>query len=215
MVKAAVLILSLIVSAFLLSMEMGSRNHPWFCWFTLLPLLAAIRVLRPRAAFASGALWGGALFLFLVFRADPIVPVGIHWLPLLTLVPAAYAFLGARVTRRFGFNPLILGFGWACVELALVPLGLTGGLLGGAYGHEVGSFFHILEGVVGYVCMASFIAAANGLLLGMLRRVCVAGGGVSQYVRGCSKAHTRFFPREVPGYLFFFVNPAQPRAPPI
>ncbi len=213
-VKAGVLILSLILSAGLLAMEIGSRSNPWLCWFTLLPLLAAIRVLTPRQAFASGALWGGVLFFFLVSRANPLIPAGFLWLLLLTLLPAVYAFVGARVTRRSGFNPLILGFAWAGVELALMPLGLSGGLLGGTSGHQAGSFLYILEGVVGYVCVASIIVAANGILLGMLRRACVVGCGLRRYVSGCPKTTTLFFPREVPAYLFFFTNPAQPRAPP-
>ncbi len=214
MVKAGVLVLSLIFSAGLLAMEIGSRNHPWFCWFTLLPLLTAIRVLPPRKAFSCGALWGAALFLFLVSGAGPLIPVSFLWLLLLILLPAAYAFVGARVTRRHGFNPLILGFAWAGVEVALIPLGLSGGLLGGASGHQAGSSLYILEGLVGYVCVASIIVAANGILLGMLRRACVGACGLRRYVSGCPNTQTLFFPGEVPAYLFFFTNPAQPRAPP-
>ncbi len=212
--KAGILTASLIVSAGLLAMEIGSRNHPWLSCLTLLPLLAAIRFTPPAKALAYGALWGSALFLFLVSSAHPLIPVGFLWLLLLTLLPAVYAFVGARVTRRSGFNPLILGFAWAGVEVALMPLGLNGGLLGGTSGHQPGSFLYILEGMVGYVCVASIIVAANGLLLGMLRRACVVGCGLRQYVSGCPKTTTLFFPREVPAYLFIFTNPAQPRAPP-
>ncbi len=213
-VKAGIVILSLIASAGLLSMEVGSRSHPWLGWLTLLPLLAAVRLLRPAKALACGALWGSSLFLFMVSSAEPLVPTTILSFTLLTIVPAAYAYLAARLTRRFGFNPLILGFAWAGVELALVPLGLKGGLLVSMYGHEAG-FLHFLEGMLGYVCMAAFIAAVNGLLLSMLSRACVRGwGSLRRYVSGSIKTQRRFFPLEVPHYPFLCYSQAQPRAPP-
>lgn len=55
---------------------------------------------------------------------------------------------------------------------------------------------------------------SNGILLGMLRRVCVIGCGLRRYVSGCPKTQILFFTQEVPAYLFFSTNPAQPRAPP-
>lgn len=214
-VRVGVVLLSLVLSAGLLSIEIGSRSHPWFAWFTLLPLLAVIRIAPPRQAFAYGALWGGSLFAFLALTGNALVPPTFQSFALLSVVPGLYAMSAALVTRRFGFNPLILGFGWSGVELALFPLGLKAGLLAVAAGHEVGSFIHILENVVGYVCMASFIVAVNGVLLGMLRHACIAGASLRRYVRGSSSSQRRFFPLEVPAYLFFFTNPAQPRAPPI
>ena len=91
---------------------------------------------------------------------------------------------------------------------------LRAGLLAGAHGAAVGSFLHVLQNLVGYVCMASFIVAVNGILLGMLRRACVGGASLRRYVSGSSSSQRRFFPLEVPAFLFFFTNPAQPRAPP-
>ena len=142
-VKAGILLLSLIASAGLLSVAIGSPNHSWLAWLTLLPLLAAIRLLSPAKALLCGALWGSSLFLFLASGIEPVIPVTLRSFALLSIVPAAYALVGAGVTRRFGFNPLILGFAWSGVELALIPLGLAGGLLVSTYGHEVG-FLHLL-----------------------------------------------------------------------
>ena len=214
-VKASVMIVSLVVSAALLSMEIGSRSHPWLGWLTLLPLLAAIRLVPPARALGCGALWGSALFLFLASAVDPLIPATVGSFALLSMIPAAYAFLAARVIRRFGFNPLILGFGWAGVELALIPLGLRGGLLAGIYGHEAGGYMHVVAGVFGPVCMASFIVAANGILLAALRHACVRGwSSRRRYVSSSIKIQRRFFPLEVPHYPFFCANPAQPRAPP-
>jgi len=214
-VKAGLVCLLLVGSAALLSMEIASRSHPLLGWFTLLPLLAAIRVFPPRRALACGALWGGSLFLFLAARVDPLIPATIQSFALLSVVPGLFALLAVWVTRRFGFNPLILGFGWGAVELALLPLGLKGGLLGGTYGHEPGSLLHLLQGLFGYVCMAAFIVAVNGIALALLSRAYVGGCAARRYVHGSAKTEQRFFPLEVPINLLFYSNPAQPRAPPV
>ena len=183
-------------------------------WFSLLPLLAMIRVFPPRRALACGALWGGSLFLFLAARVDPLIPTTIQSFALLGVVPGLYALLAVWATRRFGFNPLILGFGWGGVELALLPLGLQGGLLGGTYGHEPGSLLHLLQGLFGNVCMGAFIVAANGIIFALLTRAYVGGCAARRYVCTSAKTERRFFQLEVPINLLFYSNPAQPRAPP-
>lgn len=222
-VKAGVVVLSLIISALVLSMEIGSPNPSWLRWLTLLPLLAAIRFLPPAKAFACGSLWGISLFLFLThgpgFKPLPhaLIPVTIQSFALLSLIPGVYAFLGARLARRFGFGScaVLLGSGWAVVELALTPLGLNGLLVSPAHGQADGSFVHLPEGALGYVCLAGFIAAANGLLLSILSHACVRGFGSPQpYVSGSIKTQRRFFPLEVPHFPCLCSNPAQPRAPP-
>ncbi len=202
-VKTSVVILSLIVSALVLSMEIASPNPSWLRWLTLLPLLAAIRFMPPIKAFACGALWGISLFLFLAhgggFKPIPhaLIPATIQSFALLSLIPAAYAFLGARLARLFGFAScaVLLGSGWAVVELALTPLGLNGLLVSALHSQADGSFVYLLEGVLGYVCLAAFIAAANGLLLSILSHACVRGWGPPPPYVSCSiKTHRRLFP---------------------
>lgn len=214
-VKASALILSLIFSAGLLSREIGSPDPSWVRWLTLLPLLAALRFMPPAKAFACGTLWGCSLLLFMLSFDNALVSANIRSFGLLSIIPGAYAFLGARITRRFGFNPLILGFAWAGVELALIPLHLEGGLLVSIEGHEPGSLLGAAEGLFGYVCMAAFIVAANGILLAIVRRACVrVSGSLRRYVNGPIKGERRFFPLEVPHCPSLCGNPAQPRAPP-
>ncbi len=213
--RMGVLLLLLVASAGLLSAAIESPSYPWFGWITLLPLLLAIRVLRPLQAAAAGALWGISLFLFLASGADPRIAMGVASFALLSTVPAIYAFWAAWLTRRFGSCVLLLGFGWGLVEVALSPLGMNGGLLGGTHGLADGSFVHLLEGVLGYVCMASFIATANGLLLSIMSHACVRVCGTRRlYVRSTADLLRRLFPLEVPHYPFFCSNPAHPRAPP-
>ncbi|NOX57905.1 MAG: hypothetical protein GXP29_03490 [Planctomycetes bacterium] len=205
----------MIGSAWLLSIEIGSGSRSLVGMFTLLPLLAVMRIFSPRVAMLFGSLWGASLFAFLSAGASPLVSVTLGSFALLSSVPAVYAFALVWLSRRYGFNPFMLAFGWGFVELALMPLGLQGGLLGSAVGIGSGSLFHIVEGVLGYVCIAAIIVAVNGLALALLgcayRRVC----GTARVVRRSSCVQTRFFPLEVPILLLSIANLGRPRAPPV
>ncbi len=214
-VKAGSIVVSLVAGAGLLSMTM-SASHPWLAsWFTLLPLLVAIRILPPKKALACGLLWGGSLFAFLALSADPAIGLTLKSLALLSAVLAAYACAGAWFTRRFGFNPLILGFGWAGVELALIPLGLDGGLLAGGRGFAAGGIAHVLYNLVGSVCMASFIAVAGGLLIALAGRVCTVVAELPTFEYSMPQRGRLVYGREVPALSFIPTSPARPRAPPI
>ncbi len=211
----AALLVSLIGSAWLLSIEIGSGTRSFVGMFTLLPLLAAMRFFSPRRAMLCGLLWGASLFAFLASGAVPVVAGTTSSLALLTAVPATYAFVLVWLARRYGFNPLMLAFGWGFVELALMPLGLEGGLLGSTIGFQSGSALHLVQGVLGYVCIAAIIVAVNGLALALLgcayERVC----GTARVVRRSSCVPQRFFPMEVPVLLLSIANLGRPRAPPI
>ena len=169
LIKAAALTLSLTLGAGLMALSLGSASHSWLGWVTLLPLLLAIRLLTPRWAGACGALWGGTLYLFSTALIDTPIPPTMRSLVLLAAIPAAYAFLGALLTRRTGFSALCLGFGWFGVELALKPLGLPGSLLVGVQGG--GSLAYFVQGLLGSAVVASVVAVVNGLLASALTRV--------------------------------------------
>lgn len=212
--KIGLILLSIVLSTALLSVRIGSESNQWVAWCTLLPLLAAIRMFAPKQAFVCGLLWGCSLFAFLSVSAT-VIPVTLSAFLLLGFIPAAFAFLGAAFTRRFGFNPLVLGFGWAGVELAMMPLGLKGGLLAGAGGSEVGTV-SLLYNLFGYVCMASVIAAVNGLILSLGSRVCKAAGSLRWYTHRSGRSlRQSFFTREVAVCSIYFAGPSQPRAPPL
>ncbi len=212
--KYSALVLALVASAGVLSVSIESPG--WFAWVTLLPLLLAIRVLHPVAASACGAVWGISLFAFLMMGEGSPVAATYLALGLLALVPAVYAFLGALFCRRFGFSALLLGFGWSGVEIALSPLGLNRGLLVGTLGLEANGLVGLAYGVLGYVCLASFIAATNGLLLSILSRAYVRVRGSSRrYVYGAASILKRVVSREDAIELFSFIRPARPRAPPV
>jgi len=142
------------------------------------------------------------------------IPATIRSLVLLTAVPAIYTYLGALLTRHVGFNALILAFGWCGVELALLPLGLRGGLLGGIAG-DSGGFLSFLRGLLGYVCMAALIVAVNAIALSMLTQAYAKVCAAPRFVRGpAAGSRPRFIPRETPIGWRFYGHAAQPRAPP-
>ena len=215
-VKASALLLSLAVSAGLLSAAIASPSYPWFGWITPLPLLLAVRLMRPLEALAGGAFWGAGLFLLLAHGDDASIAQTFQSLALLSVIPAIYACWASWFTRRFGFasSALLLGFMWAVVEIALTPLGLDGGLLSGTHAQADGSLVHSLAGVVGYVFIAALVTTANGLLFSMVTRACVPGCTPRRYARSSAKTQRRFFPQEVPVHPFASSGPAQPRAPP-
>ncbi len=215
MVIAASIGCLLVASAALLANEIYFRAHPVFGWLTLFPLLAVIRVLSARRAALCGAIWGAGLFYFLALQAHPIVPPTVASFALLVGLPAAYAAGMVWVTRRCGFSPLVLAFGWCGVELALLPLGLRGGLLGGIAGGS-GSFLSFLQGLLGYVCMAALIVAVNAVALSMLTKAYVKACASQRFGRGPSAGpRPRFIPRETPIGWHFYAHAVQPRAPPV
>src|SRR3972149_6444443 len=143
--EACALAVALAGSAYLMALAIESPKFVWLGWVTLLPLFYAIRVLFPARAFVSGAFWGYCLFLASAAFARTEIAPSLGSLTLLSLIPGAYCYFGAALTRRIGFSPYLMALGWIGVELALRPLGMHCGLLAGTQGdgmvvRVVGSF---------------------------------------------------------------------------
>lgn len=208
----AAMILSLVGSAYFMSLAISSSNHHGLGWITLLPLLLIIRVLLPVYAMGCGALWGASLFAFSIYSVDSPITVTPLSLLFLTLIPATYTFVGARITRRIGFSPLLLGIGWIVVELALYPLGLHRGLLAATQGD--GIVVHYIGQFTGYILVAFFVAYVNAMLLALLTRVheCLCG---TRLVLGSGNRIKSFFTIELPYDLIDLIGDARPRAPPV
>ncbi len=162
----AVLILSLVCSAVLLGIAVCSRNYPWVGWVGLTPLFLVIRSLTPFRAMSCGALWGFCLFTLLVSGNGVAATPLDSSFAFLILIPAIYAFIGAHLTRRVGFSPLFLAFGWVGVELALRPLGLSSGLLAGSQGDA--GIIQQVGTPLGYFFVAFLIAFVNAKLLSIV-----------------------------------------------
>ena len=119
-----------------------------------------------------------------------------------------------HATRRYGFHPLILAFAWSGVELALLPLGLNGGLLGGIAGDSAG-ILGVLQSLFGYVCMAALVVAVNAIALAWLSLVYVRACAARRFDFGSARPLRRLVPQEFRLRLLVCGNSARPRAPPI
>jgi len=164
--RATVLVISLVLSAMLMVIAVGSAAYSWLAWFSLLPLFLAIRMLRPIVALLAGAVWGICFYFFSAAFAASIISPTLQSFALLTIVPASYACFGALLTRRVGFNPLLLGIGWVLVEVAIKPLGLQQGLLAGAQSQN--PILHWISRSLGYAFVAFLVACVNASLFAVL-----------------------------------------------
>lgn len=210
--KAVALVAALICGAYLTAAALAAPNHGWVVCISLLPLFWAIRALGPLRATLAGALWGGCLYVSAA-AAVPVIAPATRTLVLLTTIPAAYAGLGAVLTRRIGFNPVMLGVGWILVEIALKPLGLRYGLLAGAQGE--GPLLHWVGRLLGYVVVAFVVACASASLLAALSNARLriprpkSSTGLPESGRGRPSAQT-FLPVEL-----WALCEGYPRGPPI
>lgn len=210
-VKGAALALSLLASAYLMARGMTAPAHSWLAWVALLPLFAAIRNCRPLEGLLSGGVWGFFLYTFAATSADTNMAQGWLSLTLVTAIPAIYAYLGARLTRWIGFNPLVLGVGWMGVALTAELLGLHNGLLAGTQGG--GSLLHWVGGALGYVLAAFLVAFVSALLVSALSRV-RAGIVPRRYLFGPDEAGTHLAPQTFCCFPLFAIPPCRPRGPP-
>ncbi len=210
-VKTAALTGALLGGAYLMAIAVGSPGHAWLGLFSLVPLFLAIRLWRPMRALLAGGLWGASLWAFTQTEPGAAVSSSLGSLALLSAIPAAYACLGAWLTRRIGFNPFVLGFGWMGVELALGPAGLRTGLLGTVEGQ--GAFLHWIGGALGYVLVAFVIALLSASVVSALsaarwpalRRTC----RIPSANHGALLAPQTFFCFSLSAF-----HPLRPRAPP-
>ena len=201
----------LVFSAYLMAVSNASPRLPWLGCVALLPLLRAIQVGRPGAALLQGALWGGCLYFFRVSADGTAIAPGFGAFALLTALPAAFAWLGCAYSRRFGFSPLAVGFGWMAVELALLPLGLRTGLLVGALGD--GPLTHTLGHALGYVPLAFLVVVAGACVLcgvGRVRWVFVQLSVLTGWDVSSGWSWHLILRR----FSGFHLSPCQPRAPP-
>jgi len=210
--RISVLALALAGSAYLMALAIESPHRVWLGWITLLPLFYGIRVLSPARAMGSGAFWGACLFLASVAFARTELAPSLGSFALLSLIPGAYCYFGAALTRRIGFSPFLLALGWIGAEFALAPLGLRHGLLAGTQGD--GLAIRLIGSVAGYALVAFLVAYVNASLLSVLTGV-RRGAANSRLIRGSGDTLRAYFPIELPSYLLHIHRRAQPRAPPI
>jgi len=196
-------------SAFLTAHAAQAGVPFWVGWLALAPFFAAIRALRPILAMLCGALWGASLFVFTGGGSEPDNPIVVGLL--LTVVPAAYAYLAAYATRWIGFSPFVLGVGWMGVELALAPVGLHNGLLSATQGDT--ALMDYIGRALGYVLVAFLVAYVNALLVEVLGRVPLR---LARSLWAAARDDAEILLRsQIVGCLSLVaLQPSRPRAPP-
>ncbi len=165
------LLVSLGVSALLSAVALDSGEIPWVGVFSLLPVLRVVQRLNPADATRAGGYWGALLYIFTTSTAFNVIDPGLKALVLLVCVPAIFAGIGAWVTRRTCFSPLLLGIGWALVELALTPLNLSHGLIAPSAESVIGG---TLGQVFGFATVAFLVALCSAVLLGVITSLSVS-----------------------------------------
>lgn len=210
-VKPAALILSSVVSAYLMTRSIASPGFPWLGCVALLPLLMVIRTCRPLHAVLYGGLWGASLYVFAVADGDTGISRGLLPLVLLTTIPATYACLGALLTRRIGFSPFVLGVGWMGVELALEPLGLRDSLLAGT--QRDGTVLFWIGQALGYVLAGSLVAYFSALVVTLLSAVRLVSA-TARVTGSAEPDGTTLIPQTTACLPLLSVSLSRPRAPP-
>ncbi|MCH8147212.1 MAG: hypothetical protein IH987_04355 [Planctomycetes bacterium] len=209
--KTLCLALGLVISAGLSVASWQTAAGPLLAWVVLIPLLLATRILTPSRAFIAGSFWGICLFLFSALSNGALFEPTLGALVLLSTIPAAYAWLGSRLTRRSGFSPLMLGLGWVVVELALQPLSLQNGLLGGMLGHAL--VVRTLGYLAGSLVVAFLVVYVSASVIEMATAAVAVPGGSRRAPR-VGGAVSKCSPIELAAFSFQFLQPARARAPP-
>ena len=210
--KLVILMAALMGSAYVLAMALRSPEYWWMAWICLLPLFCVIRMLQPVAAALSGVIWGISFFLCSTHGALLTISVTLPSLMLTALVPAIYCGLGSSLTRRIGFNPIILALGWIGVELAFKPLGLNKGLLSATQVDSI--HFDWIGRLLGYIFVAFLVACINATLLAVLGKACFYIQRVESIIVGFYNC-IKFFTSQTFLHFQFWIFPQEiPRAPP-
>ena len=194
-----------------MSLASASSERLWLSYLTLVPVFLAIHSCRPLGAAASGGLWGLSLQLCSAGSTSGRVEPSSLSSVLIVVVISTYSYVGARLTRRIGFSPLVLGVSWMGVELAFEPLGLRNALLSGTYDNT--SLLHWVGGAFGYVLVGFIVAFVNASVLLMLSRIRLT---VPRPWPPAGQTDNEALPSAQTFFAFplLSIRPARPRAPP-
>jgi hypothetical protein len=207
---APALAASLVASAVSIAVAARDPRYSLFGYVALVPLFAAIRLLKPAGALACGALWGGHLYFGLVLSDAGRITSPVPGL-LFVFIPALYAGVASAFTGRFGFRPLLLALGWIGPELLLHRFASTSGLPTQATAWS--SLFGTCSRIFGWLAVVVLVVYVNAKLVAVLGNW------------GIESRQTVRAPRTAAGCVLFTASAAcpqsvslhaqAPRAPPL
>jgi len=208
--KIGAVAIALVLSALLTTISLATPKLCLLAWVSLVPLLAAIRAFLPMKATLCGVFWGSCLYVSAT-TAEVISPTT-GLLILLITIPGGYALFGSVLTRKIGFNPLMLALGWIVVEIALKPLGLNQGLLGASDGGA--GVAHWIGRLLGYVFVAAMVVLVNASLLAVLSHARVAMPCPATAIERAASPTIRMSSQLLCPHQLFALLQGHPRAPP-
>jgi len=162
-VEYAILFAGLVLGALVTATAQSSGMYHWVAWIGLLPLFAAVRRLTGIAAAASGALWGGTVYIAAVMIAD--TPLAFSWRICLIsgAIPALYLFAVAWFIRRYGYSALALALGWVIVEFVAKATGAYPDLIGAE--QSPSALFKLIADFLGTGFIALVIVYASAFVI--------------------------------------------------
>ena len=130
----------------------------------LIPLLYRVTRADPRRAARLGLYFGLSFFGVSLVDLCLVSPVvGLCKIACGTALFASFGWVVAWGRRRWGFNPLIVALLWIGLELAIIKLGFSAGLLAGARaGHPL---FHGMAALFGFLSISFLIVLLDSLII--------------------------------------------------
>jgi len=186
----------------------------WMISFAaLVPLLwGIIRADFPARALRLGFLFGISFFTVSLINSFPFAPFATLARILGgTVLLSFFGWVVAWGRRRWGFNPLVIALLWIALELGMIRLGFTRGLLGEAGAPQ--SLFGGMTVLFGFLSISFLIILINTVLLVAVKTLVAPAASGTKSLFTIEQTWDVLFPAELPSLTICLNH--QGRAPPI
>ena len=159
-------------SAFLLLIARLVPSLWFLSCIALLPFLYRMYYSNPNEAFLAGFLFGSSFFsVSFLHTVEDFQLVAFSKILLGAMVLSAFGASSSWMKKRWGLNPLLLAILWVIVELTIVRLGLSGGLLIVPPMVAPSSPVHGIAMVFGFLIISGIIILLNSFLVLTIEKV--------------------------------------------
>jgi hypothetical protein len=203
--------LYLAMSAFLLARAGERPEFSFLAFVATIPLFLVISHFRANRVLLLGGFWGFCYCLALLTTCGPSFTSPGYLLALLTITSGVYALLVRIVVSRVGYNPILLGFTWAILDVSV--RGLAHGCGSLPTTPELGSMLTAVAGFGGYALVAFLFGAVNAIVLSLVCQINLSLVGyrysfalpLGSFVLAACRAQFR---------VWHAIAPTSPRGPP-